>query len=121
MITLQRASAPKHMIRHREVDRSSPEGPGCNFLDADLNDALWKIQDRPKHLAKRHCAADGRVPLDDFSASLTPISCGLVSLGAGSIVHYDKSPTAMTGLGQKRRLRPGQSSLELPLRSDNRT
>ena len=51
------------MIRHREVDTSSPEGPGFNFLDADLNEALRKIQDRPAQFAKRHYATDGRVGL----------------------------------------------------------
>jgi hypothetical protein len=51
------------VIRHREVDTSSPEGPGFNFLDADLNEALRKIQDRPAQFAKRHYATDGRVGL----------------------------------------------------------
>jgi hypothetical protein len=51
------------VIRHREVDTSSPEGPGFNFLDADLNEALHKIQDRPAQFAKRHYATDGRVGL----------------------------------------------------------
>jgi hypothetical protein len=39
------------VIRHREVDTSSPEGPGFNFLDADLNEALRKIQVRPAQFA----------------------------------------------------------------------
>jgi hypothetical protein len=51
------------VIRHRKVDTSSPEGPGFNFLDADLNEALRKIQDRPAQFPKRHCATDGRVLL----------------------------------------------------------
>jgi len=35
------------VIRHREVDVSSPEGPGFNFIGADLNEALFKNQVLP--------------------------------------------------------------------------
>ena len=62
MVTAPARISAEHVIRHREVDRSSPEGPGFNFLDADLNEALRKIQDRTEQSAKRHCATDGRVP-----------------------------------------------------------
>ena len=36
------------MIRHREVDVSSPEGPGFNFVGADLNEAPFRNQDHPR-------------------------------------------------------------------------
>src|SRR5262249_18151897 len=39
---LQRAPARNQVIRHREVDVSSPEGPGFNFLGADLNESAFQ-------------------------------------------------------------------------------
>jgi hypothetical protein len=74
------------VIRHREVDTSSPEGPGFNFLDADLNEALRKIQDRPAQFAKRHCATDGRKPLGGFLASLSQAS----AIKQQQFIQYDR-------------------------------
>ena len=39
---LQRAPARNQVIRHREVDVSSPDGPGFNFLGADLNESAFQ-------------------------------------------------------------------------------
>jgi len=68
------------VIRHREVGRSSPEGPGFNFLHVDLNEALRKIQDRTEQFAKWYCATNRRVPLGGFRDVVTPDVAELIRI-----------------------------------------